>query len=132
MVYQIEVRTTKHAEFVDVTARIQAVVEESGMKSGVCVVYLPHTTAGLTINEDADPDVCRDILDRLERLVPQRDDYAHREGNADAHIKASMMGFDAALLVENGRLVLGTWQGVYLTEFDGPRSRHVLVKVQPD
>ncbi len=132
MIHSIEVRTTKRAEFVDITGRIQAVVRESGVQSGFCVVWVPHTTAGLTINENADPDVGRDMLDKLGQLAPRQGGYAHLEGNADAHIKASLMGFSATLLIENDRLVLGTWQGVYLTEFDGPRLRRVLVKIQAD
>lgn len=132
MIHTIEVQTARRAEFVDITGRIQAIVRGSGVQSGFCVVCVPHTTAGLTINENADPDVSRDILDKLGQLAPQRGSYAHLEGNADSHIKASMMGFSATLLIENGRLVLGTWQGIYLTEFDGPRLRRVLVKIQAD
>lgn len=132
MIHQIEVRTTKRAEFVDITPKIQTIVRESGVQAGLCVVHAPHTTAGLTLNENADPDVAHDIHDKLSELAPHAGRYAHLEGNADAHIKASLMGFNLTLLVEKGRLVLGTWQGVYLAEFDGPRSRRVLVKVRPD
>lgn len=132
MIHQIEVRTTRRAEFVDITPKIQTIVSESGVRDGLCVIHAPHTTAGLTLNENADPDVSRDIQDKLSELAPHGGRYAHLEGNADAHIKASLMGFNLTLLVENGRLVLGTWQGVYLAEFDGPRARRVLVKVRPD
>ena len=132
MIHFIEVRTTKRVEFVDITAKVQAVVRDSGIQSGLCVVHVPHTTAGLTINEHADPDVSRDIQDKLGELVPRVGSYAHLEGNADAHIKASLLGFNITLIVERGQLVLGTWQGIYLAEFDGPRSRRVLVKVRPD
>ena len=132
MIHSIEVRTAKRAEFVDITSRVQAVVRESGVQSGFSVACVPHTTAGLTINENADPDVGRDILDKLGQLVPRQGSYAHLEGNSDSHIKASLMGFSATLLIENGRLALGTWQGIYLTEFDGPRLRRVLVKILAD
>ena len=107
-------------------------MRESGVKSGLCIVYVPHTTAAVTINENADPDVQRDIMDQLARVVPQQGGYHHMEGNSDAHIKASMIGFSATLLVEDGAIVLGTWQGVFFCEFDGSRSRHVYVKVIPD
>ena len=116
---------------VDITAQIQSVVEGSGVQKGLCYVYVPHTTAGLTINENADPDVRRDILTHLEKTVPRRGDYRHIEGNSDAHIKACLMGFSQMLFVEEGRLVLGIWQGVYFCEFDGPRTREVFVEVQP-
>ena len=129
MLQTIKIRTTKRAEFVDITSRVQAVVRESGVQNGVCIVYMPHTTAALTINENADPSVCRDILTKLSEMVPENDGYTHLEGNSDAHIKASMMGFSVTLVVEDGCLLLGTWQGLYLTEFDGPRSRQILVKV---
>ena len=129
MTKTINIGTTKSAELVDITSRVQAVVRESGVQSGLCVVCVTHTTAALTINENADPSVCRDILTTLSEIVPESDRHTHLEGNSDAHIKASMMGFSVTLIVEDGGLLLGTWQGVYLTEFDGPRSRQILVKV---
>jgi len=132
MVQHIEIRTTRRVEFVDITSRIRALVRESGVQSGLCVIHAPHTTAGLTLNENADPDVSRDILDKLHELAPQAGHYAHLEGNADAHIKASLLGCNLTLIVEDGQPLLGTWQGVYLAEFDGPRLRRVLVKVRPD
>jgi len=107
-------------------------VRDSGVINGVCRLYVPHTTAGLTINENADPSVQHDILMELGKIVPLRDNYHHLEGNAAAHIKASLVGHSATLLVEEGRLVLGTWQGIFLCEFDGPRRRRVLVKVVRD
>ncbi len=115
---------------VDITAGIRDAVRRSGVADGVCVVYVPHTTAGLTINESADPAVAADILEHLEKLVP-RGRYRHREGNADSHIKASLMGFSHTILLAGGDLELGTWQGVFLCEFDGPRRRRVMVKVIP-
>jgi len=132
MISELALSTRRRAEFVHITPDVQRVVRESGVASGTCVVYVPHTTAGITINENADPDVVRDILDQLERLVPRQGSYHHTEGNADAHIKASMMGSSATVLVDNGALVLGTWQGIFFCEFDGPRSRHVYVKVIAD
>jgi len=115
---------------VDVTGRVREVVRESGVYDGICIVYVPHTTAGVTINENADPAVATDILEYLGKLVPQGG-YRHREGNADSHIKASLMGFSQVLLVEGGDLSPGTWQGVFFCEFDGPRRRRMLVKVIP-
>jgi secondary thiamine-phosphate synthase enzyme len=127
---RIEIRTTAHAEFKDITAEVQAAVARAKVASGVAHVFVPHTTAGLTINENADPDVTADILSTLERMVPWRQaHYRHSEGNSAAHIKASMMGFSAAVFVENSALVLGVWQALYLCEFDGPRTRQVWVKV---
>jgi secondary thiamine-phosphate synthase enzyme len=107
-------------------------VESSGIESGVCYVFVPHTTAGITVNEHADPSVVQDIAARLEALVPQHNNYRHTEGNAPAHIKASLVGNSETLLVESGKLVLGTWQGILLCEFDGPRNRTILVKIMSD
>ena len=126
---QIEVPTRSHDELVDITDQVQKVVSQSGIKTGLCHVFVPHTTAGLTLNENWDPAVRRDMLMALGKMVPWDDDYQHGEGNSAAHVKASLMGFSHTLLVEDGRLVLGSWQGVYLTEFDGPRRRRVLVDV---
>jgi len=129
MAQQIEVRTRSHDELVDITDGVQQVVGRSGVQTGFCHVFVPHTTAGLTLNENWDPAVRRDMLMVLARLVPWDDDYQHGEGNSAAHVKASLMGFSHTLLVESGRLVLGSWQGIYLAEFDGPRRRRVLVRV---
>jgi len=131
MAQQIEVRTRSHDELVDITNEVQGVVSRQGVTTGLCHVFVPHTTAGLTLNENWDPSVRRDVLVALDKLVPWDDDYQHGEGNSAAHVKASLMGFSHTLLVDNGRLVLGSWQGVYLTEFDGPRQRRVWVSVQP-
>ena len=124
-----EVRTTVHSQLVDVTSQVSRIVADSGVSRGVCVVFVPHTTAGVTINENADPDVQRDMLSALEKVVPWRGDYHHGEGNAAAHLKASLMGSSVTVLVESGRLALGTWQGIYFCEFDGPRQRRVRVQV---
>jgi len=114
---------------VDITSQVQGVVAESGVRDGVCHVYVPHTTAGVTINENADPSVREDILMELNKTIPLQDNYKHLEGNAAAHIKATIVGSSETVLVEGGRLVLGTWQGLFFCEFDGPRSRRVLIKI---
>ena len=132
MITQLEIATRSAAELVDITAEVQQTVKEKGMQSGVCHVFVPHTTAGLTLNENWDPSVRADILMELGKIVPLRDNYRHAEGNSAAHIKASLMGASQTILVEEGRLVLGTWQGIYLAEFDGPRRRRVLVKLLGD
>ena len=124
----ISVRTDSRIAMVDITALVQERVSEAKVSDGICVVYVPHTTAGITINEGADPAVCTDIIRKLNELVPPNDRYRHMEGNADSHIKASIMGSSVIVLVENGRLVLGTWQKIFFCEFDGPRSRRVYVK----
>jgi len=128
MVKEISVSTRSRTELVDITSQVQRVVAESGVQDGVCHVYVPHTTAGVTINENADPSVREDILMELNKTIPFQDNYKHGEGNAAAHIKASIVGSSEMLLVERGRLVLGTWQGLFFCEFDGPRSRRVLIK----
>jgi len=122
------VRTQKHTQFLDITRDIQSSLSALGIQSGVVTVFVPHTTAGVTINENADPDVAADIEDALERAVPWQAAYSHSEGNAAAHVKASLMGSSVQIIVEDGRLQLGTWQGVYFCEFDGPRSRKVWVQ----
>jgi len=124
---QVEVPTRARTQFLDITGIVASEVAKSGVNTGICYIYVPHTTAGLTINENADPDVARDILAGLARLVPATGDYRHSEGNSDAHIKASLVGFPVNVPVIDGRLALGTWQGIYFCEFDGPRQRHVLV-----
>ncbi len=126
--YQFEVSTGSRNQMLDITARVREAVRGAGIEDGLCQVYIPHTTAGVTVNEAADPDVAADILEHLEKLVP-RGGYRHREGNADAHIKASLVGFSATLPVVGGDLFLGTWQGIFLCEFDGPRRRRVRVTV---
>lgn len=125
----INVKTGSRIDMVDITSMIQKKMSKSGIKEGICFVYVPHTTAGITINEGADPAVCQDIMKKLNELVPPNAGYQHMEGNADSHIKASLMGSSISVLVENGRLVLGTWQKIFFCEFDGPRSRRVDLKV---
>ena len=124
----IELTTRSREEWVDITRQVQAAVERARIQQGVAVVFSLHTTAGVTVNENADPDVMSDVFSTLERLVPRRGAYAHSEGNSDSHVKASLMGNSVVLPVEGGRLVLGTWQGVYFCEFDGPRHRRAGVQ----
>ncbi len=126
---QFSVRTDKRVEFVKITSQVQQIVKETGVDEGICYVYVPHTTAGVTINEGADPDVARDMTMELNKIVPFDDGYLHAEGNSAAHIKTSMMGTTATVFVEKGKLVLGTWQSIYFCEFDGPRNRTVLIKI---
>ena len=132
MVTQLSVSTHARAEMLDITSMVQQVVRASGTANGVCHVFAPHTTAGITINEHADPDVSRDLLTGLDRMVPWDATYRHTEGNAAAHIKASLMGSSVTIFVEKGQLRLGTWQGLFFCEFDGPRNRKVLVSLSPD
>ena len=122
-------RTTRREQFIDITAQVaDALLPRDA--SGLCCVFVPHTTAAVTINENADPSVVRDILHKLAALIPADDGYAHAEGNSDAHLKSSLVGPGLLIPVESGRLALGTWQAVYFCEFDGPRSRRVIVQVQ--
>ena len=121
------VRTSSRTTFVNITRDVQRAVDELGVADGAVLVYCPHTTAAITINESADPDVARDIDSKLGRLVPHADGYRHSEGNSDAHVKSSLVGSPETVLVEGGALVLGTWQGVFFCEFDGPRTRTVIV-----
>lgn len=124
----IVLETHQRNEMIDITDIIEKALRESGMKDGVCYVFVPHTTAGITISENADPDVKIDMLNTLSKLAPYKDNYLHKEGNSDAHIKASLMGNTATVLIEQGRLMLGTWQSLFFCEFDGPRKRNVYVK----
>ncbi|PKM83704.1 MAG: hypothetical protein CVU88_01620 [Firmicutes bacterium HGW-Firmicutes-13] len=124
----IDVNTTQRTQFIDLTYQVERLVKEEGIEDGVCCLYVPHTTAGLTINENADPAVVQDIINTLNNLIPFEGNYRHMEGNSAAHIKASMMGSSINILVRGGKLILGTWQGAYFCEFDGPRSRKVFAK----
>ena len=126
---EIEVKTSKHTQMRDITREIQAAVTESGVTEGICMVFVPHTTAAVTINENADPDVQTDFMKEINKIVPWEDEYRHMEGNSAAHLKASMMGFSETVIIEKGRLLLGTWQGIYFLEYDGARSRRVYVKI---
>ena len=127
--HAFSVKTQSRDQFVNIDAEVQAAVDASGVKSGVCHVFVPHTTAGVTINENADPDVVRDLRVIFDRLVPWSAGYAHGEGNSAAHAKASLVGFSQTVLIEGGRLALGTWQSIYFCEFDGPRTRKVWVQI---
>lgn len=123
------IRTAKSEEFINITSIVRQEVKKSGVTDGIVTVFVPHTTAGVTINENADPDVVRDILWGLEKAFPKSNNYLHMEGNSHAHIKASLMGSSCTIIIENGELKLGTWQGVYFCEFDGPRTRKIYIKV---
>jgi secondary thiamine-phosphate synthase enzyme len=125
----IKVKTEAREEMVDLTAELQREVKKSGVAAGLAVAFVPHTTAGITINEHADPAVVRDLLDALGRIVPRSAAYRHTEGNADAHVKASLVGSSVTILIESNKLALGTWQGVFFCEFDGPRSRNLYVQI---
>jgi len=126
------VRTDRRTQLVDVTREVQSVVAASGVQQGTCYVYVPHTTAGVTINEHADPDVASDVEGIMDRLVPNRGPYRHAEGNSDAHAKTILTGTSQIIFIERGHLVLGRWQGIFFFEYDGPRDRTVQVKVVPD
>jgi secondary thiamine-phosphate synthase enzyme len=129
---ELTIPTSSRAQLVDVTARVAEELSRSKVNSGVCYLYVPHTTAGLAINENTDPDVATDMMNGLEKLVPLRGNYLHAEGNSDAHIKASLMGFSGIVPIIDGKLALGTWQGIYFCEFDGPRRRKMLVGIAGD
>ncbi len=127
------VRTQRRNQFVEITDQVRQAIRDKGLGTGACLVYCPHTTAAITINENADPDVRHDLLAKLSEMVPKSERYyQHSEGNSDAHVKTSLVGNSVSVLVETGRLVLGRWQGIYLCEFDGPRQRQVWVKCIPD
>ncbi len=128
MVRYINVKSKTRTEFVDVTEKIQEAVKEAGISNGICYLFVPHTTAGIMINEGADPSVQRDIQTYLNKVIPFEGDYHHREGNSSAHIKAAVLGVSAHVFVDDGKLVLGTWQSVFFCEFDGPRHRRVALK----
>ncbi|ROR03292.1 secondary thiamine-phosphate synthase enzyme YjbQ [Desulfosoma caldarium] len=128
--WSFQVKTSARSDAVDVTALVAEKVRESGIEDGICCVYVPHTTAGVTINEGADPAVMEDVLRTLDRLIPWKADYKHMEGNAAAHIKTTLTGSSVTVLVERGRLLLGTWQRIFLCDYDGPRTRTVQVVMQ--
>ncbi len=129
MIKTLNVKTSRREEMIDITAQLRTALKESGHKNGVLVCFVTHTTAGVTINENADPSVSRDIIYKLNKEIPQQEGYHHGEGNSDAHIKSSLIGASEQVLFEDGDLILGTWQGVYFCEFDGPRQRRMLVKI---
>ncbi len=128
MIYNRSLKTDR-GNFHNITRTVEEIVSESGVKDGLAIVYCPHTTAGITINENADPDVVTDILLGLEKSFPDREEFKHYEGNSSAHLKASTVGSSVTVIIENGKLVLGTWQGIYFCEFDGPRNRNFYVKI---
>ena len=125
---RIQVKTNSRAEFIDITSNISKIVQKRGIKEGVCYVYVPHTTAAVTINENADPSVPKDIQNELNKIVPWNGHYTHMEGNAAAHIKSTIVGSSVYIPVSDGKLALGTWQGIFFCEFDGPRHREVFVQ----
>ncbi len=127
----LTIRTSARCQLVDITELIRETVRKERIMDGICQIFVPHTTAAVTINENADPDVCRDIISILDRLIPYDGPYFHREGNSAAHLKASLIGSSVTVMIENGYLVLGTWQGIYFCEFDGPRSRKIHIKSLP-
>ncbi|RMG64968.1 MAG: YjbQ family protein [Calditrichaeota bacterium] len=132
MLIELSVRTNRRTEFIDITPQIEAAIREHRIRDALCHIWVPHTTAGITVNEHADPSVARDILFQLNKVIPFDDDYAHLEGNSAAHIKATLVGCSLNAIVQDGRLKLGTWQGVFFCEFDGPRQRKVWVKFLTD
>jgi secondary thiamine-phosphate synthase enzyme len=123
------IQTTRSQQFVDITGKVADEVKKSNVQNGIAVIFVPHTTAGVTINENADPDVVRDIISTLDKTYPVHGEYLHSEGNSHAHIKASLMGSSCSVIIQDGRLLLGTWQGIYFCEFDGPRNREFFVKI---
>ena len=129
MIATITINTSSQEEFIDITSSVEETVKSSGVKEGVVTVFAPHTTAAVTINENADPSVVEDILSTLDKIIPSRGNYSHMEGNSHAHIKSSIIGSSRQIIIQNGRLKLGTWQGIYFCEFDGPRRREVWVKI---
>jgi secondary thiamine-phosphate synthase enzyme len=132
VIHKLNIKTSSRTEFREITADVRDIIKKSGVAGGVCYLFVPHTTAGIIINEHADPSVVEDIAARLEAIVPRQGSYRHVEGNSPAHIKASLVGDSCTLFIEGGRLMLGTWQGIFFAEFDGPRERNVLVRVVPD
>jgi secondary thiamine-phosphate synthase enzyme len=126
---KIEIRTDRRNDLIDITGKVQNIVAKSKLKEGMCFLFVPHTTAGLTINENADPSVKEDILNNLSKLIPSGEGYAHAEGNSDSHIKSSLLGNSLNIFIEDGRLCLGSWQGIFFVEGDGPRTREVWVKI---
>lgn len=125
----LNVRTDRHTQMKDITDQVRQAVRDSGVQEGLCVVFTPHTTAAITINENADPDVVRDLNMELGKIIPWEDGYHHMEGNSAAHLKSSLVGASEQIIIEDGRLLLGTWQGIYFCEYDGPRQRRVYVKI---
>jgi len=132
MLFEFQIQSDSQTQFINITSKIREIVSKSGVKQGICHIFVPHTTAGITVNENADPDVVSDMLMELNKIIPFDDRYRHMEGNSAAHIKSSLMGCSTNVIIHNGTLLLGTWQGIYFTEFDGPRHRKVYVKIMED
>ncbi len=132
MIKEFNINTSKRNELISITNEIKDIVKQSKIKQGICIVYCPHTTAAITINESADPAVQRDIIINLSKLIPKNGDYQHSEGNSDSHIKSSIIGSTLTLIIDSGKLALGTWQGLYFYEFDGPRNRNLYIKLIKD
>ncbi len=131
MIKRFEVQTGSHTQLIDITSQVKTALRTENISSGIILIYVPHTTCGITINENADPSVKEDITSFLSRIIPHDGPYRHAEGNADAHIKASITGSSVTVILESGSLILGTWQGIFLAEYDGPRKRSILMKVIP-
>ncbi len=129
MIQTFQLKTSTQTELIDITPSVQGAVKKTGVEDGICIIFIPHTTAAVTINENADPSVVQDILMELNKVIPFKGPYRHMEGNSPAHIKGSLVGCSEMVIVESGELVLGTWQGIFFCEFDGPRNREVHVKV---
>ena len=125
----LNVQSRTRIEFIDITGEVRKIVSKSGIKNGICYLFVPHTTAGITINEHADPSVVVDIQEHLTTLIPHHSQYKHLEGNADAHIKSTLTGISTVCFIKDGALLLGTWQGIFFCEYDGPRTRKILIKV---
>ena len=128
-VKQFSVQTSSSVQFIRIDERVNEIIRGSGVQNGICAIFVPHTTAGVTINENADPDVVRDMIMEINKIVPISDGYRHGEGNSAAHIKSSLVGPSLSVIIENGRILFGTWQSIYFCEFDGPRSRRVFIKI---
>lgn len=126
---KFSIKTAQTVQFINIDREVERIIRESGVQDGICVIFVPHTTAGVTINENADPDVVRDMVMEINKMVPFNDGYFHMEGNSAAHIKSSLFGPSLSIIIENGRPIYGTWQSIYFCEFDGPRSRSCIVKV---
>lgn len=129
MIKEITIKTAKRVELIEITGDVNKVLQEAGVKDGFVCIYVPHTTAGITINENADPSVVMDIIDTLEKIVPRSGKYRHTEGNADSHVKATLVGSSVHIPFKESRMLLGTWQGIFFCEFDGPRMRRIIVSI---
>ncbi len=129
MIHELKVQTEQQVQFREITREVEKIIEKSDLTNGIALLFVPHTTAAITINENADPDVASDMIQGLNKLIPLRDNYRHLEGNSAAHIKSSLIGTSEQIIINSGRMMLGTWQGIYFCEFDGPRRRKLLIKL---